>query len=71
LVLYAKQDALYNSGIADIISPKLDRRRDILVKLFKVHFVSYALGAVVVLPLGTVATVVVSESATSQGLRVV
>jgi hypothetical protein len=70
-VLYAKQDALYNSGIADIISPKLDRRRDLLIKLFKFHFVAYALGAAVVVPIKTVATVVVSESATTQGIRVV
>jgi hypothetical protein len=71
LVLYAKQEALFGSGIADVISIQMDKKRKVLVKLFKVHFITYALGAVVVVPLRTVTTIVLTQTATYQGIRVV
>jgi hypothetical protein len=71
LVLYAKQHVVYSFGIAYVITPQDIARRDLLIKAFKVQWTAYMSSVLIVPFVPTVYTIVLSQTAATQGVRIV
>lgn len=71
LVLFAKQNVIFSFGVSNIISDKLSKKRDFLIQTFKIQLGVYVAGILILPFIPTIFTIVLSETSTTQGVRVV